>query len=632
MSFIASKKLQDERAKAFNKRYVPIILKLLPKGIPTAYSFETDQPEVRSWGWNAEVLFAEGYYKEANHIIRNSPYHHCEFMPMQLTQMLVKYGDKFDDDTRIIAENYIKGALEYAANPRVHPTMYNDNFGNMATFTLIVAGELFNLPKYVEIGKDKLDQACDLFRRCGTIMEFGSPVYTPLDLFAFAQMANYIKDPEYRAKALQCEERMWVEVVTHYHAPTGHLAGPYSRAYGCESLGHPTSISALWYKVFGDKAFLNVMNYGFETIEKQVIHISANGLQLPNAAWFMNTTFHFPRWMEKVAMEKVFPYHAEFAVECISADALAYNEENEPLCAFGGHRSTNTTYMTPEYSLGTASHQYHSGAMSESFYVTYKNCEIANKLEDVGVMYSKYIFNDKQPNQENVYAYYGKCGKEGFRDEGRKFGIQHENTSMMLYRPLQLERKHVKSAKLTVFIPAFFYDGFEILAGGKPVKTLPYASVEPVTVCVKAYKSMFAFKPLMLSDFGREAAVKIIKKNDHIQISFYNYEGEEREFGDVELIHAQNGFVCTAATTEEYPDFAAFAKFADKGKISDVMEQSAKMYTRRVKYQNDGTELYFIYNPLVEGIVTATANKKPIGRHILKADMLDYKKIPLLED
>lgn len=632
MGFVTSKKLQEERKRAFNKRYIPIILKLLPNGIREAYSYEDDQPEVRSWGWNAQVLFEEGYYKEANDIIRNSPFHHCEFMPMLLTEMLVRYNDKFDADTRKIAEDYIKSELDHAANPRVHPSMYNDNFGNMAIYTLIVAGGLLNLPEYVEIGKQKLDQVCDLFRRCGAIMEYGSPVYTPLDLVVFAEMANHFTDPELREKALKCEERMWVEVVTHYHAPTGLLAGPYSRAYSADTIGHPNIINALFWRIFGEKAFLNAMNYAFEQIENEVVHISVNALMLPNDAWIIGIPYHFPRWLEKVALEKVFPYHAEFAVECIPADALAYNPEDEPYCAFGGHRSTNTTYMTPEYSLGTAMQQYHSGSGSESFYVTYKNCEVAKKLEDVGVIYSKYIFNDKQPQQENVYAYYGKSGKEGFRDEGRKFGIQYENTSLMVYKPLHLERKHVQSAKLTIFIPAYFYDGFEISAGGRKVKTLPYSSVEPVTVCVKAYKSMFAFKPLVLTDFGREAAVKIEKKSSHIQISFYNYEGPEREFGDLELIYAQNGFVCTAATTEEYPDFAEFAKFADKGKISDVMEQSAKMYTRRVKYQNDGVELYFIYNPLVEGIVTATANKKPFGRHILKADMLDYKKIPLLED
>jgi len=510
--------------------------------------------------------------------------------------------------------------------------MYNDNFGNMATYTLIVAGGLLNLPDYVEIGKQKLEQACDLFRRCGAIMEYGSPVYTPLDLIVFAEMVNHFTDPQLKEKALKCEERMWVEVVTHYHAPTGLLAGPYSRAYNADVIGHPSIINALFWRAFGDKAFLNAMNYGFEPIKNQVVHGSLTALMLPNDAWIIGVPYHFPRWLEKVALEKVFPYHAEFAVECIPADALAYLDADEPYGAFGGHRSTNVTYMTPEYSLGTALNQYHTGSISDSFYVTYKNCEVARKLEDVGVMYSKYVFNDKQPQQENVYAFYGKSDREGFRDEGRKFGLQYENTSMMVYKPLHMERRHVKSAKLTIFIPAYFYDGFEILAGGKKVKTLPYASVEPVTVCLRAHKAMFAFRPLVLTNFGREAAVKIEKKSNHLQISFYNYEGPEREFDALELIHAQNGFVCTAGTADEYPDFAAFAKFADKGVISDTMELSAKLYNRRVKYQNDGVELYFIYNPLVEGIVTATANKKPFGRYILKADMLDYKKIPLLED
>jgi hypothetical protein len=75
------------------------------------------------------------------------------------------------------------------------------------------------------------------------------------------------------------------------------------------------------------------MQYCFEPIEKQFIHVSQYALMLPNDAWLINGTYHMPEYLVSVALEKKYPYHAEFMTECIPADALAYNEENESFCA-----------------------------------------------------------------------------------------------------------------------------------------------------------------------------------------------------------------------------------------------------------------------------------------------------------
>lgn len=628
--FIASEQLQNERKKKFNAKYIETILELLKDGVTDKP--EPDHPETRSWVWNAQVLFEEGYYKEANYVIRTAPLHRCEFMPMQLTQIFQRYDKHLEPDVREKAEAYIKAALPLAAADRIHPSMYNDNFGNMATYTLLAAGEYFNLPEYVAIGRDKLQQFCDLFSRCGALMEYCSPVYSPIHLLCFSEMVNHLKDPELRQMAAKCEERMWIEMATHYHPETDHLAGPYSRAYTADTIGHPNIIVALFWKVFGDRAFINPLAYFFPPRENQVIHISIDALALPNDAWLIGGTYHFPEYLVPVALEKKYPYHVENIVECIPADALAYNDEDEPYCAFGGHRSTNRTYMTKEFSMGTAMNQYHSGSATEGFYVTYKNCEQAKSLEDTGVIFAHYIFNDKRPNHKNTYAYYGNSHESSFRDEGRKFGIQQDNTSLVAYKPLQLEGKHVTSARLTLFVPCHFFEDFEIYAGGKKVTELPFASAEPQMVCLRAYHSLFAFVPLALTDFGRVSAVKIEKKDQHLQISFYNYEGPERSFEPLELIHAQNGFVCIAATTDEFSSIEAFARHAGQIEITDRMELSAKMYTRRILVKSHGKELYFIHNPLTESNIVSTTNKKPMGLHILKADMLEGRAIPFLED
>jgi hypothetical protein len=216
-----------------------------------------------------------------------------------------------------------------------------------------------------------------------------------------------------------------------------------------------------------------------------------------------------------------------------------------------------------------------------------------------------------------------------FHDEGRKFGIQHEGTSMVVYKPMHIERAAVKSAKLSVMIPCHFFEDFEIYAGDLSVSGFSFASAVPVPVFVRAYKSCFAFIPLTLTDFGREAAVKITKENEYLMISFYNYEGVERSFEIKELVNAQSGFVCIAKTLGEAGTFGAFMDYAKAAVIQDYLELSAKMYTRRVKYSNRDVELNFVHNPETESCIVYTANKKPKGMHIFKEDMIN-REIPFL--
>jgi len=51
------------------------------------------------------------------------------------------------------------------------------------------------------------------------------------------------------------------------------------------------------------------------------------------------------------------------------------------------------------------------------------------------------------------------------------------------------------------------------------------------------------FNPLLLTDYGRKAAAKVSMVKDFIMVSFYNYEGEERDFARRGFLLTGNGFV-----------------------------------------------------------------------------------------
>ncbi|MBN1624022.1 MAG: hypothetical protein JXN10_07910 [Clostridia bacterium] len=579
--------------------------------------------------WHCFPLFEMGgkFAEKANSIIRNMEFRKCHFMPMNLTQLIMRYGDSIDDDVMEKMKQYILNMLPSGTDERLHISMYNDNFAGMAIYTLIVAGELFGLPEYVEAGMEKLQGVADLFMRCGAIMEFGSNTYTPIDTLCYAEMSNHIKNPKARELALKCEERMWTEIATHYHPETSRLAGPHSRSYSIDMVGHPHLMSGLSWFIFGDRVFANPILDLFEPHQNQVMHGGLENLTLPNIAWIINCDYHCPDYLEEFAFNKSYPYETEYMTECIPSNVYHETPE-EVMHEYPGVRGRNYTYMTEEFAMGTAQSQFHGGAVSDSFAITYRNKNSAKRLFDTGVIYSRYIFNDRFPGQDNEYKLFGKVNYTGFRDEGRKICLQDKGAAIVSYKPKQYERENMSSSGLSVMIPIHFFDDIEIFTDKGKISEYPYYSNEKCNIFVRIHKSFFAIIPLEVTDLGRDVYLRIEKRNHHIAVTLYNYKGPEKSFGEKELVLSRNGFVCLAETG--YESMEEFIGFAKNHKLEDRMEKQEGAWTRRIRFTNSKTDLNLMYSPLTEGIFVSTVNKRPTGLCILKADGLNTDMVPLL--
>ncbi len=618
----------QERRALYNKMYIDKMLEVItPEG--GTVGLERDIG-FRETAWHCFPLFEAGgeYAKRANSIIRNTKFDKCHFIPMNFTQLLRRYGGLLDDDVREKMTEYVKGSLERMASDRIHISMYNDNFANMAIFTLLVAGEMFDMPEYFEKGMEKLEGVADLFRRNGALMEYGSNTYTPIDTLCFAEMAEHVQDEKARNLALMCEERMWIEVATHFHPETSRMAGPHSRAYAIDMVGHPHLFSGLAWYVLGDKVFSNPVADLFKPHEKQVMHGGLENLTLPNIAWIINTNYHYPDYLKHHAFNKEYPYETRYMTECIPGNIID-NVPEEMMHEYGGWRGRNYTYMTGEFAMGTAQSQFHGGALSESFYITYKNKKIAKRLYDTGVIYSRYIFNDKLPGQSNEYNIFGKTDTMAFRDEGRKISLQDKGSAIVSYKPKQYERNSVKSAKLSVMIPVHFFDDIKIHTDSGEVEQLPYTSEQKESVYVNVHKSFFAFIPLEVTDLGRKVFLRIEKANDHILISFYNYEGPPKSFSEKEMILSTNGFVCVARA--DMPDMDTFISEASDFELKDLMVLQEGAKSRKIWFKNNETDLNLMYSPLTEGVFVNTVNKRPVETDIIKADGLDDREFPFME-
>jgi len=264
----------------------------------------------------------------------------------------------------------------------------------------------------------------------------------------------------------------------------------------------------------------------------------------------------------------------------------------------------------------------------DSFTISYRNKDNATRLYDTGVIFSSYIFNDRLPGGDNEYAIFGKINYTGFRDEGRKFGLQDKGVSLVTYKGKPYEYEAVSSAKMSIIIPVHFFDDIKIYNQNGDLITMPYTSDEPETVYINIHKSYFAFIPLEVTDFGTDIKMQVERAGDYILVSFYNYSGETRAFTEKELILLQNGFVCIAESGCNSMD--EFVAITSDYVLKDVMEKQESAWFRKVMFKNNTTELNLMFSPLSEGIIVSTINKKPTGMHVVKADGLDLAKVPLL--
>ena len=168
------------------------------------------------------------------------------------------------------------------------------------------------------------------------------------------------------------------------------MAGPYSRAYYVDTVGHTHLSAGLFWAVLGDSAFINPKNDWAPLRPGIVLHYSLDALMMPNMGWQLHTEYHLPEHLYQLALHKQYPFETEFMTECIPSDGLAYVEPDLPFCFYGGHRSPVYTWMTAEYAMGSAQNQYHEGAISESFHITCRNKDEAHGLPDTNVLYSRF--------------------------------------------------------------------------------------------------------------------------------------------------------------------------------------------------------------------------------------------------
>lgn len=286
--------------------------------------------------WHATALLADAATRaKANAIIRETfamrdrkefigPFSHFEFTAS--AQLLAKDHGELTPDNRALLSSLVRETFKRKGPIRW--LGYNDNFPAMANLVATLGGEMFDDRDAREHGLAGMRRLLEYFERRGLLAEYTSSTYSPVTVMCFAEIAEYARHPEARRLALEIEHRIWLDIATHFHAPTNILAGPHSRAYNADSVGHLFQVHMLLYAAFGDAVWLNPKRFLFPPAEKQEIHHDGDvPFMQCSAVWIAGATYHPKPEIGRIAFQKSFPFDVIATSEQGTATAVVMNRE-----------------------------------------------------------------------------------------------------------------------------------------------------------------------------------------------------------------------------------------------------------------------------------------------------------------
>jgi hypothetical protein len=461
-----------------------------------------------------------------------------EFVLEQLIPMMIQHRDRLSSDIQARVLQSIHLGLDEIR--RLDVLVAYSNITVLDILNSCLGGELLQDKAIAQRGYQKLMAWMALTDQFGIPFEYNSPTYTAVTLRALKVLADLVQDEATRIRARTVAARLGLSVALHIHPKTGRWAGPHSRAY------HPS--------VVGEAA-----------PEIEMLR-----------AWAENDTV--PAWVLDAVADRPTPF---------SVSETANIERNHTT----ERDDTITTYHSQSFALGVSATGF--GGQSNAFLAQYHRPD----LDRPGVVYTRYTLNDKWLGDS--YHATDRTKSRNLIDEGRFFGAQEGNRAIGLYAPNNLGL--CSSAKANI-VWTGRDQADEIWIGGRRVEALP-ADVAPGEVVVIGSGDIYmAVRPLILTDLGREAPIRLLERAGDLALELHNYLGSEKHFWEMRWPGAfyqgqpRCGFYAEIVERSAYPDGRAFGETVAAGDLIDQADapfvyagEGERRWT--VSYARDGREV-----------------------------------------
>ncbi len=478
------------------------------------------------------------------------------FCTSHLTEILLRQGDRLPIDVNREVHRSIAMALVETAALDI-PWQYT-NATLHAMTNLILGGELLG-PEYrhfAELGYQKFHQWVEKSNGNGIPYEYNSPTYCAVDIDVLARLATYCSSSQVATMARIMEERIWIHLAMRYHPGTRKLAGPYSRAYP-SVCGLPMGVYPLFYEATGD-----------ESILRSSPHIK-RGPAGPAQPRYRGVEQRTPDYLRRLIVDKPLPYYVQESVD-------------------RGAGNDITTYVTPEYALGTSAKTYQADGREWGFN-SYNSRGLMlhyrrrGHPSGFGVLSSLYVINDRRISEYYHEIASGKAagfvgGDQNQDERGHIRTVQLRNKAIVLYHPPMLDEDIFSlRTEISVFDRSAIK---EIYINHEAVHALPATLGAADVVFLHDGETYIALLPLEPSNLNERASSPLELTEDangHLLFSIYNYRGPKRAFWEYRwtrpFFHSnfKAGFGIEVGHSAEFPCFELFRRhILDETRVADT--------------------------------------------------------------
>jgi hypothetical protein len=486
-----------------------------------------------------------------------------EFVLEVLVHILLRAADRLSDEIKRAIFDSMRLANQEVDHLDVHWTYTNIYLLDVANS--ILGGEILDDERIRERGLRRLRQWAERTRASGAPHEFNSPTYSAVQITALAAIAQLSQDAEATAVALEMEYLLWRHVARHFHAPTLQLAGPHSRAYRCDVTGAPGFLKVLLYRLLGEPRLLT-----------QTPYYSGPGRE--GDVLVALTEYHCP----PEALELFQRADTREVLEAISP---------EP-------EMNTTTYMTPEFALGTMSRPYGVGDPPEPW-PQHNSCILyyaKGQKPGYGVLYNRYLVNEG-----GGAASLHESGRTAIDlwDLGTFRTAQKAGDVIVTYGLLPFLLLPVHSLRLDARLLGPDGDSEVLLADQTCHPGEPMAVPLGEAVGIADGEVYIGLRPLAPTQLGHEAPILLRRDGQETVLTIYNYKGPPKVFWEYRSLSGPffkgnvcNGFVLRVAPRREHASLADFLLELRRTPLSDELHGSQ----RRIRFGPDDGSLVLEYD------------------------------------
>lgn len=578
----------------------------------------------------------------------------CAFVPEYLVTLLHAAGPLVPADVRErITAAIAPGLLSYARRDLRHHG-YNDNHVTLATAHLVLTGELTGQPEAVEEGRANLLNFRDTFLRRGFMHETND-CYIPHTLYSLAAVAEWARDPEIRALARACEERVWVDWSGHWHPELARKPGPSARDYTRGRL-HPLTVNtALWAILgddFGQPVYPPEDSFADALPEEHRFDFDGNphdgAWDCGFLTWMAAHPFHPPRACAELFVRRTYPHIIQgthemghFAESAFRFRPDATGGPGTPewrihpgVMPFAAREFYTYQYQEADWAMGTASQRMLGRSPNNNWSVSWRKSAPLRRTADQGLLFSSFTVNDKPCTANHDFTLdpadpFSKNSEsvEHWSDNGRYAAVQHERTALMLYRPRMVDSHAITSLATSLILPLHFGNSIDrIDLGDETLTNFNTTSPHLTDLFIQDGPLYIALRPLIPLTLPADFRVKVELGVFWVLFHFYTYRGPATALEEIDLSRMGGGFLCEVATTSDFPTLEAFKSWFRQAQILDETE----FFMRQVRYHRPGLDLALRWDVWSDNIMYRMLNGREYPTPKFASTSLNPESVPWL--